>query len=103
MSDILGLLPSLAAGLLLGAMFFGGLWWTIRKALSSRSPASWFLSSLLLRSSLTVIGFYWVSGGRWENLLACVAGFIIARLIVTRLTRPAEASVHPAQAADHAP
>jgi F1F0 ATPase subunit 2 len=103
MSDILGLVPSLAAGLLLGAMFFGGLWWTIRRALSSRWPASWFLSSLLLRASLTVIGFYWVSDGRWERLLACVAGFIIARLIVIRLTRPAEASIHPAKAADHAP
>jgi F1F0 ATPase subunit 2 len=30
------------AGLLLGAIFFGGLWWTVRKGVSSKRPALWF-------------------------------------------------------------
>ncbi len=30
------------AGLLLGAIFFGGLWWTVRKGASSRRSALWF-------------------------------------------------------------
>jgi F1F0 ATPase subunit 2 len=37
------------AGVLLGAFFFGGLWWTVRRGLSSKRPAFWFLGSLLLR------------------------------------------------------
>ena len=61
---------ALAAGVLLGAVFFGGLWWTVRKGLSSEQPALWFLGSLLLRTSITLAGFYFVSGGHWERLLA---------------------------------
>jgi len=41
---------------LLGAMFFGGLWWTIRRGLSSQHPALWFFSSLLLRTAIVLAG-----------------------------------------------
>jgi F1F0 ATPase subunit 2 len=72
---------------LLGALFFGGLWWTVLKGLTSPRPALWFLGSMLLRTGITLSGFYLVSGGDWQRLLACLAGFVIARLVVTRLTR----------------
>jgi len=75
------------AGLLLGGIFFGGLWWTVRKSLSSQRPALWLLPSLLLRMSITLAGFYFVSDGHWQRWLLCLLGFIMARLIVTRLTR----------------
>ena len=77
---------------MLGAIFFGGLWWTVRKGVSSTQPALWFLGSLLLRMSIALAGFYFVSGGHWERLLACLLGFVMARLVVTRLTRPREKS-----------
>jgi len=32
-------------------------------------------------------GFYFVSGGHWERLLLCLLGFVIARVVVTWLTR----------------
>ena len=76
------------AGVLLGAIFFGGLWWTVQRGLSSKRPASWFLVSLLLRTSIILAGFYVVSGGHWDRLLACLLGFIMARFLVTRLTSP---------------
>ena len=86
MHDILTLIFTLAAGVALGAVFFGGLWWTIRKGLGSKRPALWFFGSLLLRTGIVLIGFYVViAGGHWERLLACLLGFVIARLIVTRL------------------
>ena len=75
------------AGLLLGGIFFGGLWWTVRKSVSSQRPALWLLPSLLLRMSITLAGFYFVAGGHWQRWLLCLLGFIMARLIVTRLTR----------------
>ena len=53
--------------------FFGGLWWTVRKGVSSRQPALWFFGSLLLRMSIALAGFYFVSGGHWERLLACLS------------------------------
>jgi hypothetical protein len=48
-------------------------------------------------------GFYSVSGGHWDRLLACLLGFVIARFIVTRLTRAAEKPTYLAQDASHAP
>lgn len=76
------------AGLFLGAVFFGGLWWTVRKALASTGPAWWFLGSFLLRIGIVVTGFFLVSAGNWQRLVACLLGFVVARLVVTRLTKP---------------
>ncbi|MDH4361339.1 MAG: ATP synthase subunit I [Nitrospirota bacterium] len=103
MNEILGLMPALIAGVLLGAMFFGGLWWTVRKGVSSTRPARWFFGSLLLRTSITLAGFYVVSDGHWMRLLACLLGFTLARLTVTRLTRFSEKSTRLTQEAGHAP
>ena len=79
---------AVAAGLLLGALFFGGLWWTVRRGLSSKQPGVWFLSSMLLRMSIALAGFYFVGRGHWERLLLCLLGFVVARFIVMWLTRP---------------
>jgi|SRR5271165_1718924 len=87
MNEVLLLALSLSAGMLLGTIFFGGLWWTVRKGVSSEQPALWFFGSLFLRMSIVLAGFYFVSGGHWERLLLCLAGFVIARLTVTRLTQ----------------
>jgi F1F0 ATPase subunit 2 len=88
MSEILALAMALLAGALLGAIFFGGLWWTIQKGVASERPALWFLGSLLLRTSVILAGFYFVGQGHWSRLGVCLLGFLIARaIIVKRLTR----------------
>jgi len=90
-------------GLLLGAIFFGGLWWTVRKGVVSRHPALWFLSSLFLRTVLVLVGFYFVSGGHWKRLVVCALGFFVARFIVIWLTRPSAGNqICPAQEDSHA-
>ena len=92
------------AGGSLGALFFGGLWWTVRKGVSSPRPALWFLGSGLLRMSIVLAGFYLVSGGQWKRAVACLLGFVIARLAVTWMTRPsAEDLSRPKQEVRHAP
>jgi F1F0 ATPase subunit 2 len=82
------LLPVLVlfAGMLLGAVFFGGLWWTVQKGVTAKQPALWFGTSLLLRTGIVLAGFYLVSGADWKRLLLCLLGFIIARFAVIRLT-----------------
>jgi F1F0 ATPase subunit 2 len=75
------------AGAALGAIFFGGLWVTVRRGVSSPRPALWFFLSLLLRMSIALAGFYFVSEGRWQRLLLCLIGFVMARCAVTRLTQ----------------
>jgi F1F0 ATPase subunit 2 len=88
MNDMPGLVLAVVAGAALGVVFFAGLSWTVRKALKSERPALWVIGSQLVRVSVALSGFYFVSGGRWERLLACLAGFVVARQSVIRLTRP---------------
>ena len=102
MSDMMILAPALAAGVLLGAIFYSGLWWTVRRGLSSPRAALWFFSSGLLRTSMVVAGFYLAAHGDWRRLLACLLGFVLARLIVARLTRTAEKPTSLSQEAGHA-
>ena len=84
--DALSLLLAWLAGGALGAFFFGGLWWTLRKGLSAKNPALWVFPSALLRTVAVVAGFYWVGGDHWQRLLACLVGFLMARQLVMRLT-----------------
>lgn len=103
MNEALSLASSLAAGVLLGGLFFGGLWWTVRKGIASKHPALWFFGSLLLRTCLVLLGFYFILGDNWKRLLAGLLGFVVARLIVTRLTRVVQQPDPLAEKAGHAP
>ncbi len=84
-SDAVMPILSVLAGAALGAFYFGGLWWTVGRALSARQPALLVMGSMLGRTALVLVGFYFVAGGQWQRLLFCLAGFIAARLIVTWL------------------
>ena len=81
------LLLAVVAGALLGLFFFGGLWWTVRHGLTARHPAWLFVGSLLLRTTVVIAGFWWVSDGLWDRLLACLVGFLVVRLVMTRALR----------------
>jgi len=87
MKEISLLILPLLAGILVGAFFFGGLWWTTKKAVISKSPVFWFLGSLFVRLGVTVTAFYFIAQNRWERMVICLAGFIIARIIVQRMSR----------------
>ncbi len=80
---------SLTGGVLLGALFFGGLWWTARRGLSAANPALWFGLSALARMALVLVSLYYIARAGWPSLLACLCGMLIARIAVTRLTRNA--------------
>lgn len=88
MRELLGFALPLAAGLLLGASFFGGLWWTVVKGLASPRPALWFFGSMLLRTSVLLTGLYLVGREDWRRWLLCLLGTVLARVVVKRLTRP---------------
>ncbi len=98
MSEMILFSLALLAGILLGATFFGGLWWTVLKGVSAKQPALWFSISLLLRTGIALAGFYFVSGADWKRLLGCLLGFVIARIIVTKLT-----TIHLVEEVSHAP
>jgi F1F0 ATPase subunit 2 len=91
------------AGAALGVIFFGGLWWTVRRGVLSGHPARWFLGSGLVRVSVVIGGFYFVGGGQWQRLAGALAGFMVARFVVLGLTRPARDTPPPPEEARHAP
>ena len=90
MNEIVYMILAFILGLLLGTIFFGCLWFTVRKLVASKIPALWFLGSFILRVGITLIGFYYISSGSWQRLLICVAGFIIARFAVIHFTKMSE-------------
>lgn len=87
MNEILSLLPAVVAGMLLGVIFFGGLWLTVTKGLGSKKASLIFLGSLFLRMAIILVGFYFVGGDSWQKMLACLVGFLIARIVITNITK----------------
>lgn len=113
-NNMLTLFLASGIGLGIGVFFFGGLWWTVRKSLLSKHPAIWFFSSLLLRMSVALFGFYLVItsqlfNSHWQPLLLCMLSFLMARIVITRLTRvstpvyKATTSVQSVEEPHHAP
>lgn len=89
MRETLPFILAFLAGILAGAVFFGGLWWTVRRALPSHFAGIWFSGSFLVRTAIALAAFYEAGQGDWRRLVCSVAGFLVARLLVVRLTRTA--------------
>lgn len=101
MSEVMISILSIVAGAVLGVIFFVGLWWTVRRAMTSRQPGLLVLGSMLGRTGLVMVGFYFVSGGQWQRLALCLAGFIVARIILVRVLPKSASGV--AEVTHHAP
>ena len=89
MSEALWLVVALVVGGGLGVFYFGGLWLTVKRLATSRSPGLLFFGSFVVRTAATLGGFYLVMGGRWERLAVCLAWFLVARAVLTRRLGPA--------------
>ena len=102
MNEALPLALAVVAGLMLGGIFFVGLWWTVRQGVASSRPAVWFVGSFVLRTVVVLAGVYFVAGESWQRLLLCLLGFSLARLFVIRLSRQPSGLVTRAEVR-HAP
>ena len=87
MNEIWIIIGVIFTGFLLGLFFYGGLWWTTKKGVHSKSPALWFLGSLIIRLGIAITAFYFISSDHWERILLCLLGFIVARIIIMRVTK----------------
>ncbi len=86
MNEGFAVILALLEGVLLGSIFFGGLWWTIRRIAWSKQPALLFSGSLVLRTVVVVAGFYFASQKDWRRSIGCIVGFLAARILATWLT-----------------
>lgn len=82
MSELLSYMLALAAGAVLGVFYFGGLWWTTQRLLTVSNPAPLAFASFVVRTAVTLGGFYLAASGHWMRLLVCLAGFLLARTVL---------------------
>lgn len=85
------------AGAALGLVYFGGLWLTVRRLAGSKRPGLLMLGSFVARLLVTLFGFYLVMDDSWERLLACLAGFLVVRVTLTRALAPGRNGTVPLQ------
>jgi len=71
-------------GMLLGVLFYGGLWLTVRRLPATRYPFALTLGSLMLRTVVTLAGFFFLIGGRWQNAFVALLGFTAVRFVLPR-------------------
>ena len=93
--SMLVLTAALLAGVALGAVFFGGLWWTVRRGAVSSTPIRWFLGSFVVRTATVLAGFYAVGAGQPVRLGVCMLGFLLGRALVLRMTRNGPSALEP--------
>ncbi len=75
------------AGVLLAAIYFGGLWWTVRHLSEQKLPWLWLMASFALRAGLAVFVFYVIVVSAPDailpRLIAAVIGFLSVRVVMT--------------------
>lgn len=86
MSEIMELLLFLVAGIVLGIIFFGGLWLTVKKGLRAKNSGLIFTVSFAIRMAIMLVSLYYIAQFGWKNVLACLVGLLIARVLLVRLT-----------------
>lgn len=93
MTDVLQLTAALTAGAMAGAVYFAGLWMTVRALPASRHPALLTFASFAFRLALALVCFLaLVRAGGWTSTAAGLGGFLLARTIIVSRLRPA---THP--------
>ena len=78
------IIGTLLWGLVLGFIYFGGLWLTVRRLTTVKHQAILMLGSFIVRNALMVIGFLPVIKQGWQTALICLAGFTVVRFIMIR-------------------
>ena len=75
---------SFLAGIVIGGVYFGGLWATVRGLPDAGKPFRRLGLSFALRAALALAGFWLVLQGGWESLAAAMVGFLAMREILLR-------------------
>jgi F1F0 ATPase subunit 2 len=84
----LGLIPAFAGGIVLGAFFFAGLWFSVRKLNQAKRPGLVLAVSYMLRMITVIGGLFLLTDGDWRRLAAALTAFILVRMLMVRLVGP---------------
>lgn len=78
---ILNSLMTIIFGFFLGILFFGGLRWTVKLITESKLGFLILPLSFIIRSLITIFGFWWISGGSPYMICLSLLGWIAARFL----------------------
>jgi F1F0 ATPase subunit 2 len=81
--DVVLLASAFAFGAALGALYFFGLWATVRRV-ASRGATLWVPVSFVLRLAVLLAGLYWIGADDWRRWAAALGGVIVVRQAITR-------------------
>src|SRR5579872_986266 len=82
----------LVGGFVLGIIFYGGLWLTVRALPTSRHAVLLALASFWGRTGLVIGALLLAMDTAWQRALICLVGFALARIVFSRLAPVAHAS-----------
>ena len=75
------------AGVVLGAFFYGGLWFTVTRLRTARHPAILALASFWIRSVAVLVGAVFFARRGWQLGLILIPGFAAGRFVVSFFLR----------------
>lgn len=75
------------AGLLLGLIFFGGLYWSVEKLAQVKNPAILMLLSLLVRMAALMAGFILLFKRSFTEGIAALLGIIFVKFLLIAYSR----------------
>lgn len=70
-------------GLVLGVLFFGGLYLTVQKLQTAKKPALIMALSFVFRMAVLLIAFYFIARVGYKEVLFALAGVIVSRFVMT--------------------
>ncbi len=80
-------------GLLVGIIFFGGLYWTVQKINEVSNPSILIALSFVLRMAVLLFGLYYVSKSGYKDVLFALAGIMLMRyILIFTIRKPREKS-----------
>jgi F1F0 ATPase subunit 2 len=88
MMQVLTWLLAFLAGAVLGAFFFGSLWFTIRQLPTTGWPIRLVVGSYFGRMAIALLGFYLIMQGDWTRAIAGLLGFLTVRFVLIRRFQP---------------
>jgi F1F0 ATPase subunit 2 len=88
MDSLLLLAGSFIVGIVLGFIYFGGLWYTIRIMQRSTRPGQLFLVSFVARLAVVLGVIYLLGAGSWQRMVAALVGMILVRFYLTHTLGP---------------
>ncbi len=74
-------------GVVLGFVFFGGLYWSVNQLPRVKYPGLLMAASMLVRMAVLLTGLYFLMAGNIKNLLAAVVGVMLVKFVMIARVR----------------